>query len=239
MAIACGMVCWTLHVASAARRVVCSALAHRIAPRLGVLLGRPMVRRSVAQCIAPIALAWLLWLHSTATAWTIRAHAVYYGFRLALPVLSAASKARRSACPRHRCARPSALRPRSRSCPSAHCIASHRIASPASQSLSSAAQLVAPFVALRSAACCTMCCTLHAVAFVQRHVACRLSSRHTRHSLPLVNPVVRSAPCGELRAHASALSDGFPFHHWAASCRRQMTLGRDARPPVLQRNSPL
>lgn len=118
-------------------------------------------------------------------------------------------------------------------------IASHRIASPASQSLSRAAQLVAPFVALRSAACCTMCCTLHAVAFV-RHVAkCRLSSRHTRHSLPLVNPVVRSAPCGELRAHASALSDGFPFHHWAASCRRQMTLGRDARPPVLQRNSPL
>ncbi len=108
-----------------------------------------------------------------------------------------------------------------------HRIASHRIASPALQSLSSAAQLVAPFVALRSAACCTMCCTLHAVAFA-RHVACRLPSRHTRHSLPLVNPVVRSAPCGELRAHASALSDGFPFHLLLGGIRvvgSQMTLG--------------
>ena len=47
-------------------------------------------------------------------------------------------------------------------------------------------------------------------------------------SLPLVNPVVRSAPCGELRAHASALSDGFPSHLLLGSIRvvgSQMTLG--------------
>ena len=210
LAIACGMVCWTLHVASAARRVVCSALAHRIAPRLGVLLGRPMVRRSVAQCIAPI--AWpgycgctqppppgpLVCTRSTRALGLLFRYRSLQGATLGMPAPSMRSAERAASA--QQIVPERAL----------HRIASHRIAShrlPPSR-----------WVVHTAARCTVRCIAVSGVLHDVLYVACRCVCATARCMPSVVAPhsaqPAAGQPCRALRTVRRASSSRFCAERW-------------------------